>query len=80
MIVGGLMAIHQFVRVGDHAYIGGKSAVVKDIPPYIIAAGDRATLHGLNKVGLQRHGFSENTIVQLEKSLSDYFSHRTDGQ
>lgn len=66
--VGGLVAIHQFVRVGDYAFVGGKSAVVKDIPPYVIAAGDRATLHGLNQVGLKRHGFSPAAISQLKKA------------
>ncbi len=73
VIVGGLVAIHQFVRIGDHAYIGGKSAVVKDIPPYVMAAGDRATLHGLNTVGLQRHGFSSNTLSQLKKAYRIIF-------
>ncbi len=73
VIIGGLTAIHQFVRIGDHAYIGGKSAVVKDIPPYIIAAGDRATLHGLNKVGLRRHQFSEDTIRELKKAYRIIF-------
>ncbi len=71
--VGGLVAIHQFVRVGDYGYIGGKAAVVKDIPPYVIAAGDRASLHGLNKVGLKRHGFSENSISQLKKAYRIIF-------
>ena len=44
--VGGLVAIHQFVRVGEYAFIGGASAVPKDIPPYVMAAGDRATARG----------------------------------
>lgn len=66
--VGGLTAIHQFVRVGRNAYIGGKSAVVKDIPPYVIAAGDRARLHGLNRVGLRRHGHSEKAIAMLKRA------------
>ena len=66
--IGGLTAVHQFVRVGEYAFIGGKSAVVKDIPPYVIAAGDRATLHGLNQVGLKRHGFSAATIAHLKKT------------
>ncbi|MBS3757062.1 MAG: acyl-ACP--UDP-N-acetylglucosamine O-acyltransferase [Desulfobacterales bacterium] len=73
VIVGGLVAIHQFVRIGDYGYIGGKSAVVKDIPPYVIAAGDRATLHGLNKVGLKRYGFSENTLSSLKKAYRIIF-------
>jgi len=73
VIIGGLVAIHQFVRIGDYGYVGGKSAVVKDIPPYVIAAGDRATLHGLNKVGLKRHGFSENTLSHLKKAYRIIF-------
>ncbi len=72
-IIGGLTAVHQFVRIGDYAYIGGKSAVVKDIPPYVIAAGDRAVLHGLNKVGLQRHGFSNEAILNLKRAYRIIF-------
>jgi UDP-N-acetylglucosamine acyltransferase len=71
--VGGLTAIHQFVRIGDYAFVGGKSAVVKDIPPYVIAAGDRATLYGLNRVGLQRNGFSETTLNTLKKVYRIFF-------
>lgn len=71
--VGGLVAIHQFVQIGDYAYIGGKSAVVKDIPPYVIAAGDRASLHGLNNVGLKRHHFSKSTISELKKAYRIFF-------
>ncbi len=67
VIIGGLTAIHQFVRVGQHAYVGGKSAVVRDIPPYVLASGDRARLHGLNRVGLKRHGYSEETIKCLKR-------------
>ena len=71
--VGGLVAIHQFVKIGDYAYIGGKSAVVKDIPPYVIAAGDRATLHGLNNVGLKRKAFSKSTLTSLKKAYRIVF-------
>lgn len=71
--VGGLVAIHQFVRVGDYAFIGGKSAVVKDVPPYVIAAGDRAILHGLNRVGLKRYGFSKATLTALKKTYRILF-------
>ena len=66
--IGGLVAIHQFVRIGEFAFVGGKAAVVKDIPPYMIAAGDRAKLHGLNIVGLKRQGFSTKTLSLLKKS------------
>ncbi|MFO7989027.1 MAG: acyl-ACP--UDP-N-acetylglucosamine O-acyltransferase [Thermodesulfobacteriota bacterium] len=71
--IGGLVAIHQFVKIGDYAYIGGKSAVVKDIPPYVIAAGDRARLHGLNNVGLKRHRFSNLTLGELKKAYRIFF-------
>jgi UDP-N-acetylglucosamine acyltransferase len=66
--VGGLVAIHQFVRIGDYAFVGGKAAVVKDIPPYMIAAGDRAKLHGLNTIGLKRQGFTNRTVSLLKKA------------
>lgn len=71
--VGGLVAIHQFVRVGHYAYVGGKSAVVKDIPPYVIASGDRARLHGLNSVGLKRRGFSREALSSLKKAYRIIF-------
>jgi UDP-N-acetylglucosamine acyltransferase len=71
--IGGLVAIHQFVRIGDYAFIGGKSAIPKDIPPYVIASGDRAKLFGLNSVGLQRHNFSSNTIDLLKKTYRILF-------
>jgi len=71
--IGGLVAVHQFVRIGAYAYVGGKSAVVKDIPPYVIAAGDRARLHGLNSVGLKRHGFSKETLLSLKKTYRIIF-------
>lgn len=71
--IGGFTAIHQFVRVGAFAYIGGKSVVVKDIPPYVISAGDRATLHGLNKVGMRRSDFSEATITELKRTYRILF-------
>jgi UDP-N-acetylglucosamine acyltransferase len=71
--IGGLVAVHQFVKIGEYAFVGGKSAVVKDIPPYVIAAGDRAELHGLNSVGLKRHGFSPTTLSLLKKTYRIIF-------
>lgn len=71
--IGGLSAVHQFVRIGDYAFVGGKSAIVKDIPPYVIASGDRAKLHGLNSVGLKRHGFSQETLSTLKKAYRIIF-------
>jgi UDP-N-acetylglucosamine acyltransferase len=66
--LGGLAAVHQFVRVGAYSLLGGKSAVVQDIPPFVIAAGDRAKLFGLNIIGLKRHEFSNEVIAALKKA------------
>ena len=71
--LGGFVAVHQFAQIGDYAYIGGKSAVVKDIPPYVIAAGDRASLHGLNNVGLKRNDFSKSSIAEIKKAYRIVF-------
>jgi len=67
-IIGGLVAIHQFIRVGAYAIIGGFSGVLLDIPPYTKAQGDRAKLFGLNTVGLKRANFSEETLKALKKA------------
>jgi UDP-N-acetylglucosamine acyltransferase len=72
-IVGGLSAIHQFVRIGRYAIVGGASAVPKDVPPFCNATGNRATLHGLNTVGLKRHHFPEDTIKELKKAYRILF-------
>lgn len=66
--IGGLSAAHQFVRVGTHAYIGGKTGIAQDIPPYVIASGERAKLFGVNIIGLTRHEFSNEIITALKKT------------
>jgi len=65
-IIGGLTGIHQFTSIGAHCIIGGASAVPKDIPPYVMASGNRVKLYGLNLIGLKRRKFSENTIKALK--------------
>ena len=67
-IIGGLTGIHQFTRIGAHSIIGGASAVTKDIPPYIMAAGNHAKPYGLNTVGMKRRGFKEETIMALKEA------------
>ena len=71
--IGGLSAVHQFAKIGEYAFIGGKTGVPKDIPPYVIAAGERASLRGLNTVGLKRQGFSRQTLTQLKKAYRIIF-------
>lgn len=67
-IVAGLTAVHQFVRIGRHAFVGGCSRVVKDVPPFVKAVGNPVKLYGLNTVGLQRGGFSAETIAELKRA------------
>ncbi len=72
-IIGGLVAIHQFCRVGTYAMVSGLTGVVQDVPPFTMAAGDRARLYGLNSVGLRRHQFSEPEIKALKKAYRIIF-------
>ncbi|HNR13948.1 MAG TPA: acyl-ACP--UDP-N-acetylglucosamine O-acyltransferase [Thermodesulfobacteriota bacterium] len=72
-IIGGLVAIHQFVNIGSYAFIGGCSAVSQDVPPFCLAAGNRARLYGLNLVGLRRHNFSPETIRNLKQAYKILF-------
>ena len=67
-IVGGLAAVHQFVRLGSYCIIGGCSGVSQDIPPYMMANGQRAQLYGLNIEGLKRHRFPEEAVNNLKKA------------
>ncbi|MBI5826682.1 MAG: acyl-ACP--UDP-N-acetylglucosamine O-acyltransferase [Deltaproteobacteria bacterium] len=69
-IVGGLVAVHQHVRIGAYCIIGGASAVSKDIPPYVMAVGNRARLYGLNSVGLRRQGFTRQDMEEIKKSYN----------
>jgi UDP-N-acetylglucosamine acyltransferase len=68
-IVGGMTPIHQFVRIGRHAMVGGMSRVTHDIPPYTIGAGIPYKFGGLNIIGLKRHGFP----LQIRRELSKAF-------
>ena len=74
VIVGGLTAIHQFVRIGRHAFVGGSAAVMKDVPPYVKAAGNPLKLYGLNSVGLQRRGFADETRLNLKRAYRMLFA------
>jgi UDP-N-acetylglucosamine acyltransferase len=78
-IIGGMTPIHQFVRIGAHAFVGGQSRVAKDIPPYVKAAGIPIQLYGLNSVGLQRRGFNEEVRRELKRAYRLFFasSHNT---
>ena len=67
--IGAFSAVHQFCRVGDHAFIGGFTVVTQDALPFIKTVGDRpAKTYGINTIGLQRKGFSAETIRALDRA------------
>lgn len=72
--VGGIVAIHQFVRVGELSIIGGCSKVVQDIPPYSTCDGHPALVYGLNLIGLRRHGISKEAISSLDAAFRIIFN------
>ncbi len=71
--IGGMVAIHQFTRIGAYSMIGGFSAITQDIPPFTTASGDRAKLYGLNTVGLKRLEFDDSVIRGLKKAYKTVF-------
>jgi UDP-N-acetylglucosamine acyltransferase len=73
VIVGGLVGIHQFTRVGRGVIIGAGSMVSKDVPPYCNATGDRARLRGLNVEGLRRRKVQKETLEALRKAYRILF-------
>lgn len=73
VIFGGMTGVHQFVRIGRHAFVSGGSAVGMDVAPFCVASGHRAQLGGLNLVGLQRHGFGEDRIRRIKQAYRVIF-------
>lgn len=73
VILGGLAAVHQFTRIGQHAFVAGGTMVVMDVPPFCTAQGDRAELVGINSIGLARHGFSEDQIGRVKEAYRILF-------
>ena len=72
-IIGGLAAVHQFCRIGRHSMIGGCAKVVQDIAPFMMADGNPAETKFVNKVGLERAGFSAEAISNLTKAYKILF-------
>lgn len=73
--LGGLVAVHQFCRIGDYAYIGGMSGIGLDVPPFVIMEGTRNQMRiaSINKIGLRRAGIDRDTIKNLEEAFRILF-------
>ena len=67
--IGAFSAVHQFCRVGDHAFIGGGSICTQDVLPFVKTVGNRpANTYGINTIGLERKGFTKETIEALQRA------------
>jgi UDP-N-acetylglucosamine acyltransferase len=73
VVAAAMSGIHQFSRIGAHAMIAAGSKIAQDVPPYSMVAGDRARLVGPNTIGLERRGFSAETIAALKRAFRTLF-------
>ncbi len=76
--LGGHAGVHQFCRIGDLAFIAANAMVNRDVPPYCIAAGDRAVLRGLNVTGLKRNAYEHLERIALKRAYDQIFANRGD--
>lgn len=73
VIIGGGAALHQFVRIGHHAFVGGLTGIEGDLIPFGMATGDRASLGGLNIIGMKRAGMARSDIHALRHAYRKLF-------
>ena len=71
--LGGLSGVHQFTRVGRFVFSAGGSIIVQDVAPYCMVQGDRAQVCGLNAVGLQRNGFTDEELGRIKDAFRIVF-------
>ena len=72
-VLGGVTAVHQFVRIGAHAFVGGGSILLQDLPPYVMVRGYPAVPHGINSEGLRRRGFSDDDIAAVRRAYKTLY-------
>ena len=68
VILGGLTAVHQFTKIGAHAFLGGGAILSRDVPPYVMVAGNPAVPHGVNAEGLRRRGFCDVQVRHIREA------------
>ena len=78
VIIGGLAAVHQFVRIGKFSIVGGVSAVVENVAPFVSVAGDRAKIVGINITGMKRNNFSKKSINNIKNVFKEVFNNNND--
>jgi UDP-N-acetylglucosamine acyltransferase len=72
-LVGAMAGIHQFVRIGRYAFVGGYTKLVSDLPPYLLCDGNPAKVYGLNAVGLRRAGFARESLAELKDAYKTIY-------
>jgi UDP-N-acetylglucosamine acyltransferase len=72
-VIGAFSGVHQFCRIGAHAYIGGYSVITQDALPYVLTVGNRARAYGINLIGLKRKAFQEKTLEGLRQAYRYLF-------
>jgi len=72
-ILGGFTLVHQFCKIGKYSFSAMGSVISRDIPPYILVGGQPTKPHGINAVGLERQGFSQESIRQIKKAYKIVF-------
>ncbi|MBI2518507.1 MAG: acyl-ACP--UDP-N-acetylglucosamine O-acyltransferase [Opitutae bacterium] len=71
--MGAKSGVHQFCRIGAHAMLGAMSKIVQDVPPYIIADGNPAIARSINKIGLERHGFTAERQEAIKQAFRVFY-------
>lgn len=71
--LGGMVGVHQYCAVGAHSFAAGGAVIFKDVPPFVTVSGYPAEAHGLNTVGLERRGYSTDTIAALKRAYKVIF-------
>lgn len=72
-VIGAMSGVHQFVRIGRYAFVGGYAKLGRDLPPYFLADGNPPEVYGLNAVGLRRAGFSREALTELKEAYKTIY-------
>ncbi len=72
-ILGGFTIVHQFCHIGSHAFCAMGTGVTKDVPPFLMIAGQPAKPHGINSVGLSRRGFSDEVVGTIKRAYKTLY-------
>ena len=73
VVLAGYTLVHQFVRIGRHSFCGVNTYTTQDIPPFLLASGNKAVTHGINTRGLRRRGIAQEVLVELKRAYKTIY-------